>query len=140
MNNNNFTHNHEVQGLSSVNVMDCQAHAHRYNAVTRMSTNNGRNHTHEVEIDTVSELGHMHCFKGRTGPAIQLGNDRHVHCITGNFNRSMGHNHQFTLTTMQNSHVEDSGCCNSERNCNNDCRCNNDCTCNNDYQYECDEL
>lgn len=97
-------HVHELQG--SVKIADEEEpHNHRFCTVTGEAIPCGENnHVHEVFFMTDFFEDHFHEFKGRTCPAIPVG-DRHVHFIESVTTVNDGHRHPFEAATLINNPI-----------------------------------
>lgn len=92
-------HVHEIQG--SVKTADeDDPHQHRFCTVSCEAMQcDTREHVHEVVFRTDTYENHFHEFKGRTCPAIPVG-DRHVHFLESVTNVADGHRHKFEFATL----------------------------------------
>ena len=61
----------------------------------------GKSHVHEIDLSKTDFLNHFHNLKKiRTGPAISVGNGKHVHFVTGRTTLNDGHVHRFNFATL----------------------------------------
>lgn len=108
------THVHEFLGSTRIVEDDnCEFHNHRLAGVTgeAIPINNGRNHYHNINTRTDFFEDHFHEVNVRTGPAIRVGNGRHVHFVYATTRTRDGHRHNFILATLiENPIGEDEDC------------------------------
>lgn len=101
---NKQKHVHELQG--SVKIADDEPHNHRFCTVTEEAIPIGEDqHVHEVCFKTDFYEDHYHEFKGRTGPAVMVG-DRHVHYLDSVTTENDGHRHAFEAATLINDPIK----------------------------------
>lgn len=95
-------HLHEVQGSTKVAGGGCEAHSHRYAAVTSepVILKNGR-HAHRLTFRTDTYDGHCHEFCGMTTEEYEICGG-HVHYCEGKTSQQDGHCHEFRFIT----HIE----------------------------------
>lgn len=91
-------HVHEVQG--SVKTAGEEPHEHRFCTVTGEAMPYGKDHVHDVWFRTDFHDDHYHEFKGRTGCAIPVDENRHVHYIESVTSVDDGHRHRFECATL----------------------------------------
>ena len=61
----------------------------------------GKSHVHEIDLSKTDFFNHFHNLKKiRTGPAISVGNGKHVHFVTGQTTLNDGHVHRFNFATL----------------------------------------
>ena len=102
---NKQKHVHELQGTVKVADED-DPHTHRFCTVTEEAIPIGEgDHVHEVCFRTDFFDNHYHEFKGRTGPAIKVG-DRHVHYIESVTTENDDHRHAFEAATLINDPIK----------------------------------
>lgn len=65
---------------------------------------------HEVKFRTDFDDEHFHEFCGKTGPAINVGNGKHVHFIKDETECKDGHKHQFQAATLIDSPTDIKKC------------------------------
>jgi hypothetical protein len=92
---------HEFEGSTKLAEEGADRHNHRFAGVTRQAIRVGNSHVHEIELEKTDFLNHFHNLKKiRTGPAIPVGNGKHVHFVTGQTTLNDGHVHQFNFATL----------------------------------------
>ena len=92
-------HVHEFQGSVVLALEDNLRHNHRFAGVSGQADKDGRSHTHEITART-DFFGHFHEINTRSGPAVLLGDGKHVHNVAGRTSENDRHRHQFTLATL----------------------------------------
>lgn len=103
---NEQKHVHEVQGSVKIAEEEEDPHNHRFCTVTEEAIPiGGEDHVHEVCFRTDFFEEHFHEFKGRTGPAIMVG-DRHVHFLESVTTENDGHRHAFEFATLINDPIK----------------------------------
>lgn len=93
-------HVHEFQGSTKLACMDCTIHNHRFAGVTEEAIPRGRSHVHRLRTNTDFFEEHFHEICDTTGPAIYVGNGKHVHFVKGRTTRRDGHTHEYNLATL----------------------------------------
>ncbi|AJS60709.1 YmaF family protein [Paenibacillus sp. IHBB 10380] len=94
-------HVHEFEGSTKLAEEGADRHNHRFAGVTGQAIRVGRSHVHEIDLTKTDFLNHFHNLKRiRTGPAIAVGNGKHVHFVTGQTTLNDGHVHQFKFATL----------------------------------------
>ena len=85
-----------------------ECHNHRFAGMTgeAIPTNNGRSHYHLIETRTDFFDDHFHEINVATGPAIPVGDGRHVHFVEGTTRTRDGHEHDFRLATLIENPIE----------------------------------
>lgn len=97
------THVHEVLGSVKLAEEGCYRHNHRFATVTsEVIPICGGGHKHKFCVNT-DFYDHHHVVSGETGPAISVGNGKHVHFATGTTTCDDCHIHQFQFATLINS-------------------------------------
>jgi len=97
------THVHEVLGSVKLAEEDDDRHNHRFATVTTEVIPlkcGGHKHVFSVNTDF---FDHHHEVAGETGPAINVGNGKHVHFATGQSTIDDGHFHNFQFATLIDS-------------------------------------
>lgn len=93
------THTHEFL-LSTKLAEECdERHNHRSAGVTGEVIPRGKSHVHKIAVRT-DFFDHFHKICLLTGPAIPVGNGKHIHLITGMTTFVDGHRHDITATTL----------------------------------------
>ena len=94
-------HVHEFEGSTMLAEQGADRHNHRFAGVTGQAIRSGKSHVHEIDLTHTDFLNHFHNLKKiRTGPAIHVGNGKHVHFVTGQTTLNDGHVHQFKFATL----------------------------------------
>lgn len=94
-------HVHEFAGSTKLCEEGKERHNHRFAGMTGQSLWIGSSHIHEIDFSKTDYAGHFHSLKKiRTGPAIPVGNGKHVHFVTGETTLNDGHVHQFNFVTQ----------------------------------------
>ncbi|MBA9085798.1 hypothetical protein FHR92_002265 [Fontibacillus solani] len=94
-------HVHEFEGSTKLAEQGADRHNHRFAGVTGQAIRTGNSHVHEIDLSKTDFLNHFHNLKRiRTGPAIPVGNGKHVHFVTGSTTVNDGHRHQFNFATL----------------------------------------
>ncbi|GIO97892.1 hypothetical protein J14TS5_29780 [Paenibacillus lautus] len=94
-------HVHEFEGSTKLAEEGADRHNHRFAGVTGQAIRVGNSHVHEIELEKTDFVNHFHNLKKiRTGPAIPVGNGKHVHFVTGQTTLNDGHVHQFNFATL----------------------------------------
>ena len=113
-------HVHELVG-STVVAGNCnECHNHRFATVSDEAMQEGKSHVHKVTFSTDFGDRHYHEFCGKTGPAIYVGDGKHVHFIKDCSESEDGHKHFFQAATLIDSPIDTNR--RQERDC--DCDCN----------------
>lgn len=95
------THVHEFEGSTKLAEQGADRHNHRFAGVTGRAIPCGNSHVHEIDMSRTDFLNHLHKLKKiRTGPAIPVGNGKHVHFVTGLTTLNDGHRHRFQFATL----------------------------------------
>jgi len=94
-------HVHEFEGSTQLAEAGADRHNHRFAGVTGQAIRSGKSHVHEIDLSRTDFLNHFHKLKKiRTGPAIPVGNGKHVHFVTGQTTLNDGHVHRFKFATL----------------------------------------
>lgn len=97
------THVHEIQGSVKLAEEDDDRHNHRFATVSsEVIPIKGGGHKHAFFVNT-DFFDHHHEVAGETGPAINVGNGKHVHFATGQTTIDDGHFHEFQFATLIDS-------------------------------------
>ncbi|MFC0211392.1 YmaF family protein [Paenibacillus chartarius] len=95
------THVHEFTGSTKLAEEGEDRHNHRFAGVTGEAIPFGKSHIHEIDLSRTDFVDHFHKLKKiRTGPAIPVGNGKHVHFVTGKTTLNEGHRHPFNFATL----------------------------------------
>ncbi|WP_169083120.1 YmaF family protein [Paenibacillus sp. PL91] len=94
-------HVHEFEGSTKQAEEGDDRHNHRFAGVTGQAIRVGKSHVHDIDLTNTDFFNHFHKLKKiRTGPAIPVGNGKHVHFVTGQTTLNDGHVHQFKFATL----------------------------------------
>lgn len=99
------THVHEFAG--SVMIAGSIPHNHRFAGVTSEEIPEGDSHVHAILVNTDFFFNHYHEVGIRTGTAIMVDEDKHVHYVEGETTTNFGHDHDFTFTTFIENPLQD---------------------------------
>lgn len=94
------THTHEFTSSTKLAEEGDDRHNHRFAGVTSevIPIPGG---THKHTIFTLTDFfGHLHEVAVETGPAISVGNGKHVHFVKGTTTLNDGHFHEFAFSTL----------------------------------------
>lgn len=103
-------HVHELTGSTAIVRECCECHNHRFCTVSDEAITVGNSHVHEVKFRTDFADGHYHEFRGKSSPAINVGNGKHVHFVSARTEEEDGHQHQFQAATLIDSPIDFSYC------------------------------
>lgn len=92
------THVHEY--LGSTTIFEAIPHNHRFAGVTSQAIPRGNSHVHQLLGNSDFSEAHLHEVGAVTGPAIPVGDGRHVHFVYGTTTLNRGHVHEFIFTTL----------------------------------------
>jgi hypothetical protein len=92
-------HVHEFEGSTKLAEECDDRHNHRFAGVTSEMIVMGDNHVHGIFVNT-DFLDHHHQIAAISGPAIDVGNDKHVHVIQSITSTVDGHFHDFIVATL----------------------------------------
>lgn len=99
-------HVHEITGSTAV-VSECnECHNHRFCTVSGEAIKMGTSHVHEVKFRTDFADEHYHEFCGKSSPAIDVGNGKHVHFINEFTDKEDGHKHKFQVAFLIDSPID----------------------------------
>lgn len=100
------THVHEFLGSTRLAEIDDpeDVHNHRFAGVSGEAIRRGNSHVHKINTNT-DFFDHFHMIKVTTGPAIPVGNGRHVHFVYGVTTCNDGHMHKFIFATLIDSPI-----------------------------------
>ncbi|WP_315120124.1 YmaF family protein [uncultured Clostridium sp.] len=93
------THTHEFLGSTRLAEQGEDRHNHRFAGVTSEAIPVGNSHVHAILVNT-DFFDHHHEVGVTTGPAINVGNGKHVHLATGVTTIVENHNHTFIFATL----------------------------------------
>lgn len=92
-------HTHEFLGSTKLAELQDDPHNHRFAGVTGQAIKYGRSHVHKIRTNT-DFFDHFHEVIVTTGPAIPVGDGRHVHFVMGRTTLNDGHRHKFIFATL----------------------------------------
>lgn len=98
------THVHEYAG--STMLAGKIIHNHRLAGVTSEAIPYGKSHIHAILDNTDFFFNHYHEIGVKTGPAIPVGEGRHIHFVKGKTTLNFGHDHDFIFTTFIENSIE----------------------------------
>ena len=93
------THVHEFLASTKLAEQGADRHNHRSAGVTGEVIPVGSSHIHRITTNT-DFLNHHHKVIIRTGPAIFVGNGKHIHFVQGSTTLDDGHVHRFNFATL----------------------------------------
>lgn len=94
------THTHEFTSSTKLAEEGADRHNHRFAGVTSEAIPlPGGNHKHAL-FTLTDFFGHLHEVAVETGPAISVGNGKHVHFVKGATTINDGHFHAFAFATL----------------------------------------
>jgi len=91
-------HVHEFTGSTRFNE-NGPLHNHRFAGVSGPAISTGNSHVHLIVTNT-DNTNHFHQINVHTGPAINVGNGRHVHFTNATTSFVLEHNHRFINATL----------------------------------------
>jgi hypothetical protein len=95
-------HTHEFLGSTKLAEIEDDPHNHRGAGVTGEAIKYGKTHFHKIETNT-DFFDHFHMIIVSTGPAIPVGNGKHVHFVMGETTEVDGHVHELAFATLIDS-------------------------------------
>lgn len=93
------THVHEFLGSTKLAEAGSDRHNHRFAGVTGEAVPKGKSHVHLIKTRT-DFFDHFHGIQIFTGPAIPVGNGKHIHFVMGKTTLADGHVHVFQVGTL----------------------------------------
>lgn len=93
------THVHEIQGSVKLAENENGRHNHRFTTVSSQVIPITGGHKHVFFVNT-DFIDHHHELAGETGPAVNVGNGKHVHFATGSTTIDDNHNHSYQFATF----------------------------------------
>jgi len=94
------THVHEFEGSVKIAEASTDPHNHRFAGVSSEVIPQGNSHVHEILTNTDFYEDHHHEVGVRTGIAIAVSDDRHVHFKADTTTVADGHFHDFQFATL----------------------------------------
>ena len=93
-------HVHEFLGSTKLDDKCSDKHNHRFAGVSGEAIPTLGSHKHKIYAQT-DYFGHYHELKDIfTGPAIRVGDGKHVHFVKGETTMDDGHDHDFQFATL----------------------------------------
>ncbi len=93
-------HVHEFLGSTRLAELESEdAHNHRFAGISSEAIPTGQSHVHFIKTKT-DFFDHFHEIRVTTGPAIPVGEGRHVHFVSGTTTCVDDHVHQFIFATL----------------------------------------
>lgn len=100
---NRQKHVHEFVGSTRLAERNSEdVHNHRFAGVSGEAIRRGNSHVHKICTKT-DFFDHYHIIDVCTGPAIPVGEGRHVHFVYAVTEFADGHRHEFIVATLINS-------------------------------------
>lgn len=96
-------HVHEILGSTAIFSECDECHNHRFATVSGEEIHMGDTHIHEIKFRTDFSDGHFHEFCGKSGPAIYVGDGKHIHFASACTEECDGHKHKFQAASLINS-------------------------------------
>ncbi|WP_454871131.1 YmaF family protein [Priestia megaterium] len=93
------THVHEFIASTKLAEEGDDRHNHRFAGVTSEKIPKGNSHVHVILVNT-DFFNHHHEVAIETGPAIPVGNGKHIHFVKGTTTLDDGHVHELEFTTL----------------------------------------
>ncbi|APQ74068.1 YmaF family protein [Clostridium botulinum] len=93
------THVHEFLGSTRLAEIQTEPHNHRFAGVSGQAIRSGNSHVHRITTNT-DFFNHFYMINVLSGPAIPVGNGRHVHFVSGVTSFNDGHRHEFIFATL----------------------------------------
>lgn len=97
-------HVHEFTGSTRLAELEEDPHNHRFAGVSGQAIGEGRNHIHEI-LTRTDFFDHFHIIKVKTGPAIPVGEGRHVHFVEAVTTVNDDHRHELIFATLIESPI-----------------------------------
>lgn len=92
-------HDHEFQGSTRIVTENEEVHNHRFAGVSGPARPYMNSHVHDI-ITRTDSFDHVHEIRDVSGPAIRVGNNRHVHFVRGTTTLEDGHTHTYQFATL----------------------------------------
>ena len=101
-------HTHEFLGsVKIVTEHHKEAHNHRFAGVTSEAITEGKSHVHCLKANTDFYENHFHVVADKTGPAIPVGDGRHIHFVQGKTTTNDDHKHKFEVAVLIDNPIGD---------------------------------
>lgn len=101
------THVHEFIGSVKLAELEDDPHNHRFAGVTEQAIFTCGSHVHKLCTKTDFYENHFHFISDTTGPAIRVGDNRHIHFVSGMTNVEDGHDHEFIVAVLIDNPIGD---------------------------------
>lgn len=95
-------HTHEYSAVCAYAAENFPQHNHRFTGLSGPSLPEGRSHVHMVESRSDYAGRHFHSISAKSGPALYVCENKHIHLVTCVTSEYSGHNHQIIFTTSVN--------------------------------------
>ncbi len=93
-------HVHEFLGSTQIAEEEEDPHNHRFAGVSGEAILAKESHIHKIWTRTDFFEEHFHEIEDSTGPAIEVGNGKHIHFVKGETTFNDGHDHDFQFATL----------------------------------------
>lgn len=93
------THVHEFLGSTKLAELKEDPHNHRFAGVSGQAIPCGYSHIHLIKART-DFVDHFHEIIAKTGPAIKVGEGRHVHFVDADTKVEDNHIHELIFATL----------------------------------------
>lgn len=93
------THVHEFTGSTRLAELEEDPHNHRFAGVSGQAIPYGKSHIHLIKART-DFFDHFHEIFAESGPAIDVGEGRHVHFVKAVTTVDDGHRHELIFATL----------------------------------------
>lgn len=97
-------HVHEFTGSTRLAELEEDPHNHRFAGVSGQAIPVRGSHVHEI-ISRTDFFDHFHVIRVITGPAIPVGNGRHVHFVRAVTSVNDQHRHRLIFATLIESPI-----------------------------------
>lgn len=94
------THGHEFLGSTKLGEEKQDRHNHRFAGVSGQKIPFGKGHVHAVFTNTDFFENNHHEVAAVSGPAIDVGNGKHVHFVKFMTTMDDGHFHEFQFASL----------------------------------------
>ncbi|MGE5560793.1 MAG: YmaF family protein [Chloroflexota bacterium] len=93
-------HVHEILGSTKLAETGADRHNHRFAVISGQAICTDTSHVHRVFTRTDFFNNHFHFISGVSGPAIKVGNGKHVHFVSSQTSFNDGHRHRFVFASL----------------------------------------
>lgn len=101
------THVHEFLGSTRIAEATTDPHNHRFAGISGEAIPIHSSHVHEIETRTDFYEDHFHQICVRSGLAIDVGDGKHVHFVSGTTTVVDNHQHEFVFATLIENPIGD---------------------------------